>query len=214
MSKEIHQLRKNYQTIMLEKKRAIKNPFSQFQVWFEEARGAKFVEPNAMNLATADKYGTISSRMVLLKAFDETGFVFFTNYASNKAQDLDSTKVAALNFWWDKMYRQVRIQGRVEKISASESEEYFHSRPRGSQIGAHASRQSSVIESYDVIEKEYHRLEQEFGDQEAPYPNFWGGYIIVPELFEFWQGRPNRLHDRLRYAKTDSGEWKIDRLSP
>ena len=214
MSKGIHQLRKNYQTIMLEKKHANKNPFSQFQVWFDEAREAEFVEPNAMNLATANKAGEISSRMVLLKTFNDAGFVFFTNYESSKAQDLDSTKTAALNFWWDKLYRQARIQGRVEKVSASESEEYFHSRPRGSQIGAITSRQSSVIESYDVLEQEYQRLEEKFSGQEIPYPDHWGGYRVIPEQFEFWQGRPNRLHDRLRYLKTESGEWIIERLSP
>ncbi len=214
MDKEIHALRKNYQTIMLEKKNADKNPFVQFQIWFEEARAAQFVEPNAMNIASVNNDGEISSRMVLLKAFDETGFVFFTNYNSNKAKDLDVTKRVALNFWWDKLYRQVRMQGAVEKVSRDESEEYFHSRPRGSQIGAIASKQSAVISSYSVLEQEYQKLEEKFQDQEIPYPEHWGGYRVSPVLFEFWQGRPNRLHDRLRYLKSDSGEWDIERLSP
>jgi len=214
MSKEIHKLRKNYQTVMLEKQKADKNPFSQFQIWFNEASAAEFVEPNAMNLATANTEGVISSRMVLLKAFDDNGFVFFTNYDSSKAQDLDSTKIAALNFWWDKLYRQVRIQGHVEKISKSESEEYFHSRPRGSQIGAIASQQSAVIENYQVLEVEYKKLEGKYKNQEIPYPDHWGGYRVIPEKFEFWQGRPNRLHDRLCYNKSKSGDWVIERLSP
>lgn len=214
MSKEIHQLRKNYQTKMLEKNNANKNPFSQFQIWFDEARAAEFVEPNAMNLATANSEGVISSRMVLLKAFNDTGFVFFTNYGSNKAQDLHATKMAALNFWWDKLYRQVRIQGRVEKVSSQESDEYFHSRPRGSQIGGATSKQSSVIDNYKALEDEYQRLEKKFENQEIPRPEHWGGYRVIPEEFEFWQGRPNRLHDRLRYVKTGPGDWKIERLSP
>ncbi len=214
MSKGIHALRKSYQTIMLEKKNADKNPFMQFQIWFEEARAAQFIEPNAMNIASVSDDGEVSSRMVLLKAFDELGFVFFTNYNSSKAQELRTNKMAALSFWWDKLYRQVRIQGAIEKVSHEESEEYFHSRPRGSQIGAIASKQSSIIESYNVLEKEYQKLEKKFQDQDIPYPEYWGGYRVIPVKFEFWQGRPNRLHDRLQYVKTNSGEWRVDRLSP
>ena len=213
MSKEIHELRKNYQTVMLEKQNANINPFSQFKEWFDEAQAADFVEPNAMNIATVNLNGEISSRMVLLKAFDEYGFVFFTNYNSSKAQDLFATKTAALNFWWDKLYRQVRIQGQVKKISQEESKNYFHSRPRGSQLGAIASSQSEVIDSYKILEDEYKRLEQQFDDKNVPYPDHWGGFCVVPDLFEFWQGRPNRLHDRLRYTKTTS-DWIIERLSP
>lgn len=216
MSQDINikDLRQNYKTRVLEKNKAKIDPFKQFKIWFDEVLSADFIEPNAMNLATVNKDGVLSSRMVLLKTFDVGGFVFFTNYNSSKAQDLNITKSAALNFWWDKMYRQVRIQGHVERVSSHESKEYFHSRPRGSQIGAIASQQSSVIENYKVLEEEYNKLEGKFKDQEIPYPDHWGGYRVIPDLFEFWQGRPNRLHDRLRYAKTGSGEWEIDRLSP
>lgn len=215
MSQDINvqALRQKYESLSLEEDKVDQNPFKQFQIWFEEATAADFIEPNAMNIATVSLKGEISSRMVLLKTFDEKGFVFFTNYNSSKAQDLFATKTAALNFWWDKLYRQVRIQGQVKKISQEESKKYFHSRPRGSQLGAIASLQSEVIDSYKILEDEYKRLEQQFNDKEVPYPDHWGGFCVVPELFEFWQGRPNRLHDRLRYTKTTS-DWKIERLSP
>ena len=180
----------------------------------DEALAADFVEPNAMNVATVNKDGDISSRMVLLKGFDERGFVFFTNYQSNKANDLASINKAALNVWWDKLHRQVRVNGAVEKVSREETVKYFHSRPRGSQIGAVASQQSRVIKNHVMLEEEYKKIESQFEGQEIPCPEHWGGYRVIPEQFEFWQGRPNRLHDRLRYAKTDSDEWKIERLSP
>ncbi len=211
---DINNLRKHYQEKILKKQTVDKSPFVQFQQWFDEVLAEEFIEPNAMNLATFNDNGEISSRMVLLKAFDEAGFVFFTNYNSQKAQDLHSTKKAALNFWWDKLYRQVRITGGVEKISRKESEEYFHSRPLGSQIGAVASQQSQVIESYAVLENAYQNLEQQYKKQEVPCPEHWGGYRVIPYLFEFWQGRPNRLHDRLLYSKGSTSTWKIERLSP
>ncbi|MCY4642733.1 MAG: pyridoxamine 5'-phosphate oxidase [Gammaproteobacteria bacterium] len=212
---DIHKLRKNYQTVVLDKQKAKKNPFDQFGVWFDEVLASEFVEPNAMNLATVNNTGHVSSRMVLLKAFDETGFVFFTNYNSAKAQDLRSTRIAALCFWWDRLYRQVRISGRVEKIPAADSAEYFHTRPRGSQLGAIASQQSEVIADYSVLERAYSRLEQHYhGKESIPCPEHWGGYRVIPSEFEFWQGRPNRLHDRLRYSLIPTGEWKLERLSP
>ncbi len=211
---DINKLRDNYQTVMLNKQIAKKNPFAQFQLWFDEVLASELSEPNAMNLATVSKEGEVSSRMVLLKTFDETGFVFFTNYNSSKAQDIQSTKNAAINFWWDMLYRQVRIDGRVEKISREDSVEYFHSRPVGSQIGAIASQQSRVIKNYTALEKEYQRLEQYYKNQEIPCPEHWGGYRVTPKLFEFWQGRPNRLHDRLRYTQTSTEAWSIERLSP
>ena len=216
MSQDINikDLRQNYKTHALEEDNVNINPFKQFQLWMNEALAAKFVEPTAMNIATVNRDGDISSRMVLLKSFDEKGFVFFTNYQSNKASDLASANKAALNIWWDKLHRQVRINGSVEKVTREETVEYFHSRPRGSQIGAVASQQSQVIENYAVLEQEYIEIESNYEGKEIPCPDHWGGYCVMPELFEFWQGRPNRLHDRLRYAKTDSGEWKIDRLSP
>ena len=210
----IHKLRKNHQTVMLEKENANKNPFLQFEVWLEEALAAGFVEPNAVNLATISSKGNVTSRMVLLKAFDKAGFVFFTNYKSQKAQDLLSTRQAALTFWWDQLYRQVRICGEAEIISREASVEYFRTRPRGSQLGAAASQQSCIIENYAVLEAEFKRLDQDYHDQEIPCPEYWGGYRVIPDSFEFWQGRPNRLHDRLRYTKISTDDWKIDRLSP
>jgi len=209
----IENLRQNYASSTLEEDKAHKDPFKQFRVWFDEALAADFIEPNAMNIATVNEKGDISSRMVLLKGFDAEGFVFFTNYESNKANDLTTTQQAALTFWWDKLHRQVRIQGSVEKVTREESVEYFHSRPRGSQIGAMASRQSSVIENYAALESEYYKIEAKYENQEIPCPDYWGGYRVIPTQFEFWQGRPNRLHDRLRYSKTNT-VWKIERLSP
>ena len=209
----IQDLRQFYATRTLNEADINKDPFIQFQEWFEEVIVEDFVEPNAMNIATVNEQGDVSSRVVLLKIFDKKGFVFFTNYKSQKAKDLESTKRAALTFWWDKLHRQVRIQGRVEKISKQESKDYFHSRPRGSQIGAIASNQSEVIESYEVLEGKFKNFEKEFDGREVPYPEHWGGFRVIPNLFEFWQGRPNRLHDRLRYIKDSSG-WKIERLSP
>jgi pyridoxamine 5'-phosphate oxidase len=216
MSQDINikDLRQNYETHALEEDQAHKNPFQQFQTWLNEALVAEFVEPNAMNIATVDNEGEISSRMVLLKGFDEQGFVFFTNYESNKAKDLAETHKAALNIWWDKLHRQVRINGNVEKVSRDETIEYFHSRPRGSQIGAIASNQSRVIKNHVVLEEAYQEIEKKYGNQEIPCPDQWGGYRVIPKQFEFWQGRPNRLHDRLRYAKTNSGSWVMNRLSP
>ena len=216
MSQDINikDLRQNYETRVLEEDNVNKDPFKQFQLWMDEALAADFVEPNAMNVATVNKDGDISSRMVLLKGFDEQGFVFFTNYQSNKANDLASSNKAALNVWWDKLHRQVRVNGAVEKVSREETVKYFHSRPRGSQIGAVASQQSRVIKNHLVLEEEYKKIESQFEGQEIPCPEHWGGYRVIPEQFEFWQGRPNRLHDRLRYAKTDSDEWEIERLSP
>lgn len=199
---------------MLSKKNAKEDPFAQFEIWFDEALDSDFIEPSAMNIATVNKHGEISSRMVLLKSFNKNGFVFFTNYKSNKAIDLLETKKAALNFWWDKLHRQVRINGGVEKISRNESVEYFNTRARGSQIGALASNQSQVIESFDVLEQQFQALEKNFTNKDISCPDSWGGYRVVPTLFEFWQGRPNRLHDRLRYTKISASNWKIERLSP
>lgn len=210
----IQNIRQNYDAKLLKEGNADKNPFQQFQLWFDEARAADFIEVNAMNIATVSKNGDVSSRMVLLKSFDQAGFVFFTNYVSHKANDIEATKQVALNFWWDKLHRQVRIKGNVEKISREESIEYFNTRPRGSQIGAAASAQSQVIADYAALENEYQRLEELYQDKEIPCPECWGGYRVVPILFEFWQGRANRLHDRLRYTKQSESDWRIERLSP
>jgi pyridoxamine 5'-phosphate oxidase len=191
------------------------DPIVQFKVWFDKALQTNMPEPTAMNLATCDKAGRVSSRIVLLKSYDERGFMFFTNYESYKAAHLENNPSAALCFWWGMLERQVRIEGTVEKVSASESDEYFASRPRRSQIGAIASQQSSVIDSYQVLAEQVESIEQQFETAEAiPRPEFWGGYLLRPESIEFWQGRPNRLHDRLKYKKTVDGDWTIDRLSP
>lgn len=216
MSQDINikDLRQSYETQPLVEAEAHQDPFKQFKLWLDEAIAADFVEPNAMNIATVNQKGDVSSRMVLLKGFDEKGFVFFTNYNSNKSNDLDNAKKAALNIWWDKLHRQVRVNGLVEKVSRQETVEYFHSRPRGSQIGAIASEQSRVIENHAVLENEYSRLESLYDGKEIPCPDDWGGYRVIPEQFEFWQGRPNRLHDRLRYMRTSTSGWKIERLSP
>lgn len=203
-----------YLTATLDEQTVARNPFDQFRQWFDEMLASGFKEPHAMNLATVSRTGGVSSRMVLLKGFDEAGFVFFTNYNSSKAQDLHATRTAALCFWWDKLYRQVRISGRVEKIPAADSAEYFRSRPRGSQLGTLASQQSQVIGDYSVLEQSYKQLRQRYQGQEIPCPEHWGGYRIIPDQFEFWQGRPNRLHDRLRYTLSSDREWELERLSP
>lgn len=210
----IQNLRKNYQTQILEKQSIPDNPFTLFKSWFGEVSTANLLEPNAMSLSTSNKHGFVSSRMVLLKAYDDEGFVFFTNYNSQKAQDIRENNKVALTFWWDKLYRQVRVSGKAEKVTREESIEYFHSRPLGSQLGALTSNQSEVIRSYAVLEAEYERLEAMYKDQEVPCPDHWGGYRVVPKHIEFWQGRPNRLHDRLCYMQESLNNWKVERLSP
>ncbi len=191
------------------------NPFEQFHHWFKEAElksGMQF--PNAMSLATVDASGRPSVRIVLLKGANEKGFVFFTNYESRKGIELEFNPQAALCFFWDQMGRQVRIEGLVEKISSKESGEYFHSRPRDSQIGAWASKQSQPIESRKKLEEEFQRQGKEFAGKEIPLPDFWGGYRLVPDRMEFWQLGEHRLHDRFVYLPIDGQKWKIERISP
>jgi pyridoxamine 5'-phosphate oxidase len=189
------------------------DPVVQFGRWFEQAEQAGLVEPTAMALATATPDGRPSARMVLLRGFDERGFVFYTNYSSSKGAELAANPRAALVFWWDKLERQVRIEGRVEQTSRQESEAYFRSRPPGSQLSAAASPQSQVIDGRAMLEERVARLATGYPDGEVPLPSFWGGYRLAHEVVEFWQGRPNRLHDRLRYRR--SGDtWKIERLAP
>ena len=189
------------------------NPFKQFDIWFEEAKKIGLKDPNAMNVASSSKDGIPSSRMVLLKSHDENGFVFYTNYTSRKSKEIIDNPHVALNFFWDALERQVRIEGKIEKIDSKISDEYFSSRSRLSQLGAHASEQSQVIQSYDVITNKLKELEKEFDGKEIPRPNHWGGFIIVPESIEFWQGHEGRIHDRLKFYKVDE-KWKINRLSP
>jgi pyridoxamine 5'-phosphate oxidase len=190
-----------------------KNPFTQFSTWYKLAFEQEFPHPDAMTLATSSIQGKSSARIVLLKGFDENGFIFYTNYGSRKGKELTENPYASLLFYWDKLDLQVRIEGSVKKVSSKDSEEYFHSRPRGSQIGAQVSAQSTVIESREELEKQYEELEKKYEGKEIPLPDNWGGFILMPDCFEFWQSRENRLHDRIRYSKADTG-WKIERLAP
>jgi len=189
-----------------------KNPFKQFEAWYGEVLNSDIKEPTAVTLATSSKDGTPSARTVLLKGFDENSFFFFTNYESRKGENLIENPVAELLFYWMDLQRQVRISGRVEKTSREESEEYFKTRPLKSRIGAWASKQSNVIPDREHLEKQFAEFEKKFGD-DIPLPPHWGGFRLIPEQFEFWQGRESRLHDRFRYSLR-KGQWTIERLSP
>ena len=190
-----------------------RNPIKQFAKWYGEASAAGIAETDAMTLATATKDGQPSARIVLLKEFDDRGFVFFTNYESRKATDLAENPRACLVAYWLPVKRQVRIEGSVEQVSEAESEAYFQRRPLGSRIGAWASNQSEVVESRDLLEQRYASLSERYGEA-VPRPPHWGGYRIQPEVIEFWQGRDNRLHDRLRYRLQKDGSWLVERLGP
>jgi pyridoxamine 5'-phosphate oxidase len=191
------------------------NPIRQFERWFADASATGMSEQDAisMTLATADKDGRPSARIVLMKSFDDHGFVFYTNYNSRKSEDFEDNPRACLLFYWSQLWRQVRIEGEVEKVSEAESEEYFHSRPLGSKIGAWASDQSQPVESRDQLEKRFEEFALKFADN-VPRPPHWGGYRVKPEVIEFWQGRENRLHDRLRYSFQADGSWNLERLAP
>jgi pyridoxamine 5'-phosphate oxidase len=214
MDKTIADLRKDYTLEGLSVSDVNSNPFIQFRQWFDQALATQVPEPNAMTLATATPDGKPSARMVLLKGFDQRGFVFYTNYNSHKGQELAENPQASLVFWWVELERQVRISGRVEKVSENESDEYFYSRPLNSRLSAWASRQSEVIESREVLEQRMHELQIQYQNQDVPRPRYWGGLRVIPIEIEFWQGRSNRLHDRLLYTRLDDGSWKIVRLSP
>ncbi len=210
---DIGEIRKEYTQSGLNRSDLKVTPLAQFELWFEQARKAGLDEVNAMSIATVRADGMPQVRTVLLKQYDDRGFVFFTNYNSSKAQELATNSKTSILFPWLSLERQVRISGEVEKISNTESFQYFTSRPRGSQLGAWASEQSQIITNRNVLKATMQQIEDKFNDSVIPLPDNWGGYRIIPELYEFWQGRSNRLHDRFRY-KLQSKKWQVDRLAP
>lgn len=210
--KELQKMQLSYELDQLIESNISKDPFRQFTLWFDLVMKAGIIEPNAMTIATAAKNGTPSARVVLLKEYDETGFTFFTNYGSRKGKELAANPFASLLFWWKEFERQVRVEGKIEKISRKDSEEYFNVRPLKSRYGALSSNQSEVVENREVLEKRFLDLEKQFCDN-PPTPGNWGGYKLIPNKFEFWQGRESRLHDRIVYEKTKN-KWKIYRLQP
>lgn len=210
---DITNTRKEYTRTGLRRKDMHENPFQQFELWYKQAEQVEHPYTNAMSLATTGKDLLPTIRTVLLKLFDEKGFVFFTNYNSDKARQLTENPQAGLLFHWLELERQVKISGAVEKISTAESLKYFTTRPRGSQLGAWCSDQSHGIASRSFLESQWEKMKQRFSDGEIPLPDFWGGYRVIPQRIEFWQGRENRLHDRFEYQFTDNG-WTIQRLAP
>jgi pyridoxamine 5'-phosphate oxidase len=206
--------RKDYSRFSLREADVDPDPIRQFERWLEEAGHEGIPEPHAMTLATSTKSGRPSARVVLLRGVDERGFAFFTNYESRKAQELEANPWGALLFFWHDVERQVRIEGRVERVSNEESDRYFHSRPASSRIGAWASPQSQVIADREELERRCSEIQRQFAEGSIPRPGNWGGYRVVPLSIEFWQGRPSRLHDRLRYTRNERGGWVVERLAP
>jgi len=212
MNRAIADIRKDYKLKSLSEKEVSNNPYDQFSIWWKEAIESNLDEVNAMTLSTCSKEGRPSSRIMLLKGFDEKGFVFFTNYNSRKGNDILATPFVSLLFFWKELERQVRIEGRIEKLEDSYNDEYFYSRPVGSRIGAWASNQSSVLENREELEARVTKYTEQYGNT-VPRPAHWGGYRVVPDKIEFWQGRSSRLHDRVVY-NLENNAWRINRLSP
>jgi pyridoxamine 5'-phosphate oxidase len=212
---DIADLRREYTLLGLRREQLSSDPFVQFRSWFEESiRVAGSDEPNAMTLATAGEDRRPAARIVLLKGYDPDGFVFFTNYESRKAQQLAENPFAALNFYWPWLERQIQIEGAIDRVSREESEKYFNRRPKGSRLGAIASRQSEIVPNREILERRLAELAATYAETDPPTPETWGGYRLAPDRFEFWQGRENRLHDRFCYVRTSENLWRIDRLSP
>ena len=211
---QIADIRKEYVWGGLSESDVAADPLRQFETWFQQASAANLPEPNSMTLATATPDGQPSARVVLLKAFDASGFTFFTNYDSRKGREMAVNPRAALLFFWPELQRQVRIEGTVERVTEAESDAYFRSRPLGSRLGAWASAQSEVIAGRDALEERVREVAQRFPDSEVPRPPHWGGFRVRPLAIEFWQGRPDRLHDRLLYRRVQPDGWRLERLSP
>ena len=210
--RDLNNMREQYDADILLEANCHTNPFQQFDAWFQDAIQQNIIEPNAMTLATVGHDGQPSARIVLLKSFDKNGFVFYSNYESHKGKQIQENEKVALLFWWQQ--RQIRIEGAVQKLDRESALQYFHSRPIESQIGATVSLQSSIIESREILDEKYDKAYKAYANKVVPLPDYWGGYLVVPTLFEFWQGRMSRLHDRIQYSLEANQDWKIERLSP